>query len=80
MVALARLRYSAFVVRAWPGQSLHCRLKSSAARALLKCLIMPGAKPVTSPPMHSFRFRWERACNAQITTARPLSHLLGPKD
>ena len=47
---------------------------------MLQRLIVPGAKPVISSPMHSFWLRWERICNAEVGTAQPLPHLLRFKD
>ena len=44
------------------------------------CLIMPCAKPVISPPMHTFGFERERVRDAEVVTAKTLSHLLGLKD
>jgi hypothetical protein len=48
--------------------------------ALLQRPIMSGAKPIISPPIHSFWLRWERVRDAEIATAQTLSNLLGFKD
>jgi hypothetical protein len=57
----------------------HLNLNPQQHEASLERLIMPGAKPVISPPMHSFWLGWERIGDAEIT-AQALSHLLGLKD
>jgi hypothetical protein len=47
--------------------------------ALLQRLIVPGAKPIISSPMHSFWLRRERVRDTEIT-AQALSYFLAFKN